>query len=270
MVMTAMVTMVRTAMKTPGKTPVKTEGSVTFSLGELMKLEDERVAEQAREREESERAAMQAKLEAERQERAAEEAKARAAQEAEHTRRRAELDELARREAIQKATVEQARLEVEARARADERERERAHELALQAARTATPKETGLGSLLGAMGMGGGLVALVTCILHFGVTQPANERRFAELELRASTAEHKLSEAETSADKSRKTIAALEQKSAALEADNKTLREATPAPPGKKPPTGVHPPAPIKTKTAETGCADEHDPMCFAIKPAPR
>lgn len=256
------------------KTPVRSEGSVTFSLGELMKLEDERVAEQAREREANERAAIAAKVESERKMRAAEEAKVRAAEAAEQTRRRAELDELARREAMQKATVEQARLEVEARTRADERERERAHELALQAARTSTPKPTSLGSLIGAMGIGGGMVLLVTCILHFGVTQPANDRRFAELELRASTAEHKLSDAETNADRSRKTIAALEQKNASLETDNKNLRDAANAPARPtRPTTGGHPTAPattIKTKTSDTPCVDEHDPMCFSIKPSGR
>jgi hypothetical protein len=258
MIMTAMVTMRGMTMKTP----VRSEGSVTFSLGELMKLEDERVAEQAREREANERAQIAAKVEAERQARAAE-------HEAAEHRRRAELDELARREALQKAAVEQARLEVEARTRVAERERERQHELALQAARATTPKPTGLGALLGATGLGGGLMLLVTCIVHFGVIQPATDRRISELELRATTAEHKLSEAETNADKSRKSIAALEQKNAALETDNRNLRDAanvkTPTAPH---PTGPHAPiTPSKPKPAETACADEHDPMCFSIKP---
>jgi colicin import membrane protein len=251
------------------KTPARSEGSVTFSLGELMKLEDERVAEQVREREANERALVAAKIEEERQARAAEEAKVRADHEAAERRRRAELDELARREAMQKATVEQARLEVDARTRAEERERERQHELALQTARAATPKPAGLGALFGATGLGGGLMLLVTCIVHFGVTQPATDRRLTELELRATTAEHKLSEADMNAEKSRKTIAALEQKNATLELDNKNLRDAANAPSGRTPrsPTPGHPaPTTGKPKPAETACADEHDPMCFSIK----
>jgi hypothetical protein len=244
------------------KTPVRSEGSATFSLGELMKLEDERVAEQAREREANERAEIAAKAEAERRAKAAE-------QEAAERRRRAELDELARREALQRAAVEQARLEVDARTRVAERERERQHELALQAARATTPKPTGLGALLGATGLGGGLMLVVTCIVHFGVMQPATDRRLSELELRATTAEHKLSEAETSADKSRKTIAVLEQRNATLELDNRNLRDAANAktPTSSQPHGPRGPTAPTKPKLSETACADEHDPMCFSIKP---
>lgn len=253
------------------KTPPRSEGSVQFSLGELLKLEDERVAEQAREREAEARAQIVAAATAEREARAAEEAQARAEEAALAERRRAELDAMARREAMQRATVEQARLEVEARTRAGERERERQHELALQTARTAVAKPAGLGPLLAATGLGGGLMLVVVCILHFGVTQPAQERRLTELELRATTAEQKLGEAEANADRTRKTVASLEQHAAALEAENRSLRQAPPAPPtGRPPKTG---PGSGPTRSGPAGkpepgpCADEHDPMCFTIKP---
>ncbi|MFO0735402.1 MAG: hypothetical protein U0270_05965 [Labilithrix sp.] len=252
------------------KTPARSEGSVQFSLGELMKLEDERIAEQAREREANERAVALAAAEAERQARLVEEARVRADQEAETRRRHAELDELARREAMQKATVEQARLEVEARARAEERERERRHELELQSARAAAPRPANVGSLLAATGLGGVLMLVVTCVLHFGVTQPANDRRFAELELRASTAENKLLAADANAERSRKTIASLERKTAELEAENTRLtKDAASTPAIKKgAPPSAHPTvAPAKPK-AETTCVDERDPMCFTIKRA--
>lgn len=250
------------------KTPVRSEGSVTFSLGELMKLEDERVAEQMREREANERAAVEAKVLAERQERAAAEARARAEEDAVERRRRQELDELARREAMQRATVEQARLEVEARTRADERERERQHEVVLQNARAVRPKPTSLGALIGATGLGGGLMLLVTCILHFGVNQPNIDRRIAELELRDVTAEHKLTEADANADKLRKTIASIEKRNADLESENKTLKDDLAKAPVKpttpnRPKGDAHPPAaPVKP---EKEC-DPHDPMCFSIK----
>jgi hypothetical protein len=242
----------------------RNEDSVQFSLGELMKLEDQRVAENARDREARERAAVLAEAEAARREEAAIEARRRAEQEWEERRRRSELDDLARREAMQKATIEQARLEVEARARAEERERERQHELALQAARAAAQKPASLGPLIAATGLGGGLMLLITCIVHFSVTQPANERRLTELELRATTSEQRAVDLQTEVDKSRKTIAALEQKNASLVTENDALRAAPPVKNGPRPPVPPRPPS--QPKKAEPSCVDDHDPMCFTIK----
>lgn len=249
------------------KTPARSEGSVTFSLGELMKLEDERVAGEARERTAREQAIVDARVEAARRERAEEEARARAEEEASAQRRRTELEEMARREAMQKATVEQARLEVEARTRADERERERRHELDLMTRRTAEPKPTGIGALLGATGLGGGLMLAVTLVIHFGVTQPANERRFTELDLRAGTAEQKVIEADRKIENQQKHVAVLEKNKSALEAKiqelQTTANTAKPPVPGKG--GGGHAPAPPprqpERKTED--CDDKIDPMCF-------
>src|SRR5690242_7876368 len=88
------------------------EESVKFSLKELMKLEDERLAEQARERAARERAAVAEQQNAERRRRAEAEAAARASAEAKEREQHAKLDDLARREAMQKAIVEQSRLAV--------------------------------------------------------------------------------------------------------------------------------------------------------------
>ena len=101
------------------------EESVQFSLKELLKLEDERLAEQTRERQARDAAAARERDESERRKRAELEEKVRTETEARERQRHAELDDLARREAMQKAVVEQSRLEVEVRARAEERERER-------------------------------------------------------------------------------------------------------------------------------------------------
>src|SRR5688572_10147569 len=92
---------------------VRNEGSVKFSLSELLKLEDERIAseESIRERE---------RLEAERQAKIAIEEAARARIAVEVEKRRAAREEEARREAMKAAAVEQARLEVETHARAME------------------------------------------------------------------------------------------------------------------------------------------------------
>jgi len=248
------------------KTPARSEGSAQFSLEELRKLEDERVAGEARERAAREQAMVDARVEAARRERAEEAAKARAEEEAIAQRQRAELEAMARREAMQKATVEQARLEVEARTRADERERERRHELELMTRRTAEPKPTGIGALLGATGLGGGLMLAVTLVIHFGVTQPANERRFSELDLRAGTAEQKVIEADKKLDDQRRQIKVLERSKVALEDQIRDLQAAANA--QKAPVTGRSggghaptPPRPIERKGDD--CDEKHDPMCF-------
>ena len=244
-------------MKTPTTPSTRQEGSATFSLGELMKLENERVAEQERDREEATRAAA----------RAAEAVAAKASADAEADaakKKRAELDELARRDAIQRAVVEQARLEVDARTRADERERERQHEVALVNARNAPPppKTTGLGALAGATGLGGALMLVVAMVIHFAVEKPAIERQLTELDLRAGTAEQRASSAEQKIEQQQRMIAALEKNKSALEAQLATA--SNPAPSPVKPPPGGKPvptrSAP-KTDEKKAPCPD-HDPMC--------
>lgn len=247
--------------------PTRSDDSVQFSLGALMKLEDERVQGEAAERAAREQALVQAKAEEARRAQADAEAKARAEAQANEQRRKAELDAIAEREALQRAKIEQTRLEVDARTRADERERERRHELELSAARSAQPKPTGLGALLGATGLGGGLMMIVACVLHFGVNQPANERRFAELELRAGTAEQRASDSDRKVEEQRKQIASLEKSKSALESTVQDLRTAANAPKSSKvDPTIRHnapPPGPKPIEKKEADCDEKHDPMCF-------
>lgn len=238
------------------KTPTRTEGSATFSLGELMKLEDERIAEQKRDRETQAKAAADAKLAAE--------TKAKAdADAAEATKRRAELDDLARREAMQKALVEQARLEVDARTRADERERERLHEIELANARSTPvpPKSTGLGQLVGATAFGGALMLIVTLAIHFGVEKPATDRRITELELREGIADQRATNAEQKIEQQQRTIAGLEKSKAALEAQLATPVPSDPV--AKKPTTPNRPTTTTKKPDQKQAPCDPHDPMCF-------
>jgi len=242
----------------------RSEGSVQFSLGELLKLEDERVGDEAREREAREQALITSQADAARREQAEVDAKFRAEVEANERRQRAELDAVAEREALQRAKVEQVRLEVDARTRADERERERRHELELSTVRSVQPKPTGLGALFGATGLGGGLMLAVALVVHFGIHQPTNERRFAELELRAGTAEQHASDAERKLEEQRKQIAALDKGKATLE---KTVSDLQAAPTVKPPtrPGGPNrtPAPPPKPVVKEADCDDKIDPMCF-------
>src|SRR5262245_46952258 len=100
------------------------EESVTFSLKELAKLEDERIDQENRMREAREKAAVAAREDATRKEREELEARERAAADERERARFREMEEEAKREAMSRAAVEQARITVEARTRSEEAERE--------------------------------------------------------------------------------------------------------------------------------------------------
>ena len=104
--------------------PERRDESVTFSLKELMKLEDERICQERQAREARELAVKSAREDAERREREELAAKDRAAEEERERARFREMEEEARREAMQRAAIEQARITVEARTRAEESDRE--------------------------------------------------------------------------------------------------------------------------------------------------
>jgi hypothetical protein len=259
-----------TMTTTKGKTMAREENSVQFSLDGLLKLEDERVAGEARERTAREKAAKDAKVAIEREKQAAHSAKMKAEADAVAAEKKAELDQLAQREAMQKAIVEQARIQVEAKMRADERERERRHELDLEVAKK-TEKQSSMGALMGACGFGGGLMLLVFGVIHFAVTQPATDRRMAELELRATTAEQHAADSDHKVDEAQKQLRALDAKRASLETELDGLKNQPVQPTGKKPVapiTGKIPPH--NTTTTDTGSQDcpggDKDPMCFKIR----
>ena len=228
------------------------EESTQFSLTELLKLEDERIAEVRRSNEEEKRAAERARREA--AERAEAEATARA-----RSAQQAELDELARREAMQKAIVEQARLDVEARTRTQERELERQHEIALAAMKTEGSKGQ-LGTILGGTALGAATMLAAALAIHFGVLRPANELRIRELGAAVAAAESRASDLEQRVEEDRKLIAALRVRPA----DEPTPRVPdvrAPPPPLRTVP--VRPPT--RTGTAPTApdpCAGSKDPLC--------
>jgi hypothetical protein len=236
-----------------------------FSLKELLELEDERVEEVARDRKAREDAALREREEADRRRRAEAETKQRAEAADNERRRLAQLDELARREAMQKALVEQARLEVEVRARAEERELERRHEIELQKLR-AEGHEGQLASLVGASLLGAGVMLLVALGVHFGVTKPSTDRRAAELQLAAAASEGRAAELGNRVDEQRRAIEGLQKQLGDAQAELASLRSAAPkktAPPpvpthkAASAPTGA-PPAPPVT------CL-KGDPLCPAI-----
>jgi hypothetical protein len=249
------------------------EESVQFSLKELLKLEDERLDEQARATKAAEAAALRAKEEAAARKRSEEEsARAREA-EAKEGERRAELDTIARREAMERAVLEQSRLEVDVRARAEEREQERRHEIELARLRL-EGKKGSLGALAGSTLLGGAVVMLVALGIHFGVTKPTEVRRIAELEGAVASAESRVREESQRTEQERWRADGLEKKNTALRVQLDELRQKASSP-SAPPPTGGrfggHPPPASQPPPAkpETICIPG-DPLCPTITPARR
>lgn len=241
--------------------------SVSFSLKELMKLEDERIDQEKTSREARERSAKLASDEAERRAKADLAARARAEADERERTRRIEREEEARLEAMQRATVEQARITVEARTRAEESERERSHERELQRMRLEGQKKPEIGALIGS-GLAGTAFALAGfMVFFFAAAKPASDHRIAELDGHLSAAEDRGRALDRRLDDQNIKLAAVTKE---LEAARK-LVAAQPAPAlvgptttTGRPPVG-HPPTPPRIPVKEEKCADPHDPLCFHI-----
>ena len=248
--------------------PERRDESVTFSLKELMKLEDERVDQEKQAREQRELSAKTAREEAARRERVELEAKERAAAEERERARLRELEEEARRDAIQRATIEQARITVEARTRAEESERERRHELELQRMRAETVKKPGPGGFIGC-GLGGAAFALAVClVLHFAVSKPASDKRVAELDRAYAGADGRAGELDRRVEEQKSQLGELKESLAAAKAEIERLK-APPQPPRVKPPvvptTSKGGGPAVKTNINDGPPCDPHDPLCGHI-----
>lgn len=262
------------------------EESVRFSLEELQRLEEERLAEQARRDEAAMLASRRAEDEAILRERERHEAEVRAAEEERRASEQRALDALARREAESRALVEQATLEVEVRARADERERERVHELAIARAKADAERQRPKGIVVGSALLGVAVALLVVGGIHYGALKPAVDRRLALLEDDAASAKARARESEAEAgrmaqlvEERGRTIAELTRK---LDAANAGASpHAPPKVPGSLPNMGA-PPDP-KSGTTRGGASShganrdtkgdapcpQFDPMCFRIERPP-
>ena len=116
--------------------PQTSDTSVTFSLAELAKLEEERVRHEDAQRAQARARTAQAQRDVESSRRAAEAAHLASEEEARARRVRAEAEEKVRVEARARAAADVARIEAEARTRLDADNAERAHELAVLQARS--------------------------------------------------------------------------------------------------------------------------------------
>ncbi len=137
------------------------EGSISFSLAELARIEEERMREEEAQRARAREREARAREKAEVDRRAAEAARALAEGEAKARREREEASARIRADARERAAADVARIEAEARARLDADNAQRAHELAVLRTRA----EGGRRRLVGALGaallvaIAGGVVA---------------------------------------------------------------------------------------------------------------
>ncbi|APR86205.1 TolA protein [Minicystis rosea] len=141
--------------------------SVTFSLAELAKIEEERVREEDTKRARTREKEAQERREAEARRRAEEEARLAAENEARARARREEVERQARAEAREKAAFEVARIEAEAKARLDADNAARAHDLAVLRVQTESGRRR-LQIMLGAV------IGLAVCsgsAAAYGVTR---------------------------------------------------------------------------------------------------
>jgi hypothetical protein len=165
-------------------TPNTSETSVTFSLAELAKLEEERVREEDGRRARARDQERHEQREAETRRRAAEAARLAAETEARAKRAREEAQERVRAEARERAAVDVARIEAEARVRLDADNAVRAHELAILRTRTEAGRSRVQVALAAALGLAlcaGGAAA-------YGVSRHVAELEQVGEQLRAGQA----------------------------------------------------------------------------------
>jgi colicin import membrane protein len=158
------------------------ETSVTFSLAELARIEEDRVREEDTRRARAREQDARERREAEARRRAAEEAQAAAEAEARAKRLRAEAEEKVRAEARERAAADVARIEAEARARLEAENAQRAHELALLRVRAESGGRRLVYALAAALGLvvcGGGAAAYATSQHVDAVARDAEHAREA-------------------------------------------------------------------------------------------
>lgn len=249
-------------------TRATTDDSAITSLGELMRLEKERLADEARGRLKEH----QAKLHADElaAARLLQEDEARRLREAERDaeRDRAAKVFAARLEAEKASTIERERVSAAEAAHEKSREKEREHELSvkrleLQAAAERSP----IGTLVGyALAL---VVLLGSAGLHFGLVRPAAEAKLAEATSRAASegialghAKDDLGAAKSRADGLGRELAESRSRVSALEAEVQALKQGKSKPGPAQALGGA--PLRLPTKTAEP-CL-KGDPMCPTIE----
>ncbi|MCL2777632.1 MAG: hypothetical protein FWD73_06475 [Polyangiaceae bacterium] len=247
-----------------------------FSIGELIALENERQAEQARLDRVLEQKEHQKRIEAEKQRRAEIEAEMRAREEAADRRRQNEIEAEARcdadadADAIEKASLKQASLEVEMRARAEEREREQRHEIELlQVKARNRPRPTSMGTLSCAILFGAALMLLAFVGVYFDAMKPATDRRIADLNERVAIAEKRAFERDRQIDDQARAMATIEMQRDEARAELHALKSGPaikcPTTGGSSPPRPGPSSKPANSSPRPVCTCPVGDPMCSCL-----
>lgn len=249
------------------------DGSVSVSLQELRRLEDDRIDREKKSRE-ADVIAAQRKHDAEvAMRREAEAARLRSEEEAKERIRLRDVREEAEREAMSRAAVEQARVAVEARTRAEEVERDRRHEIELARARAESQRTSGAVVVIGSGFVGFALALASAVVAYFSVVQPANARAIADLESRVGAAELRANDEAIDLTRERMRASKAESDLAASMKTIETLRGTAqtsftcPPPPSRGGHGNVLRPKGSASNPIDSGpCVNEWDPLCGRIQ----
>jgi colicin import membrane protein len=244
------------------------ETSALFSLSELMRLEQTRIAEEEEQRKAKLLAEEVARREAERL--AREEERLRLSREEDQRREDAERERerVARLEAIRQAEVERARFEAEQRARLEVLTAQQQHEQKLKALETDAGKKRLSRALRLTLGLSVALVA-AGALFYFGRLRPSQRYQ-------VQTFESLLQEQRAKGEANQRALDAQNERIRELEDRVRQAREQNVAPPKLDPlpkvklPVGPvlrgAKPAPPPPPSGGCTCADPHDPLCGCLK----
>jgi colicin import membrane protein len=242
------------------------ETSALFSLSELMRLEQTRIAEEEEQRKAKLLAEEDARRGSERL--AREEERQRLLREEDRRREDAERERerVARLEAIRQAEVERARVEAEQRGRLEALTAQQQHEQKIKALET----DAGKKRLSRALRMTVGLsVALITAgaAFYFGRVRPESRNR-------VQTFESLLEEQRAKGEATQRALDAQSLKIKELEERMRQEREQNVMPPKTEPTpkgkvasaSGARGGKPVPAPPARCTCVDPHDPLCGCLK----
>jgi colicin import membrane protein len=243
------------------------ETSALFSLSELMRLEQTRIAEEEEQRKAKLLAEEVARREAERL--AREEERQRLLREEDRRREEAEQERerVARLDAMRQAEVERARVEAEQRARLEALTAQQQHEQKIKALETDAGKRRLSRALRMTVVLSVALIAAGTAF-YFGRVRPESRNRVQTFESLIEEQRAKGDATQRALDAQNEKIKELEERVRQEREQNATPPKTEPTPKGKLP-VGPLPRAGKPVPPALGGgctCVDPHDPLCGCLK----
>jgi colicin import membrane protein len=242
------------------------ETSALFSLGELMRLEQTRIAEEEAQRKARLLAEEVARREAERL--AREEERQRLLREEEQRREDAERERerVARLEAIRQAELERARVEAEQRARLETLTAQQQHEQRLKALETDAGKKRLSRALRLTLGLS--LVLMVGgAAFYFGRVRPQSRNQVQTFQSILEDQIARREEIQRAMDAQNRRIRELEDLVRQEREQNVVPLKTDPPPKGKVPIVpSVRVGKPVPPTPTGCTCVDPHDPLCGCLK----